>query len=59
MYTHGGPYLGKYSGENRVSFISACNGGGSKFSSALGEALADLATTGMSELPIDFMKPPV
>ena len=55
MYTHGGPWLGPLPGEKRVTFIAACNGGGFKFSSAYGEALADLATDGKTELPIQFM----
>ena len=55
MYTHGGPWLGPLPGEKRVSFIAACNGGGFKFSSAYGEALADLATEGKTDLPVQFM----
>ena len=56
MYTWGGPWIDFVPGEKRVSFIAACNGGGFKFSSAYGEALADLATEGKTELPIQFMK---
>jgi sarcosine oxidase len=55
MYTHGGPWLGHLPGEKRVTFIAACNGGGFKFSSAYGEALADLATEGKTDLPVEFM----
>ena len=55
MYTNGGPWLGPLPGEKRVTFIAACNGGGFKFSSAYGEALADLATEGRTELSVDFM----
>ncbi len=55
MYTFGGPWLDFLPGEKRVTFIAACNGGGFKFSSAYGEALADLATEGKTKLPIDFM----
>jgi sarcosine oxidase len=55
MYTHGGPCLGPLPGEKRVTFIAACNGGGFKFSSAYGEALADLATGGKTDLPVEFM----
>ncbi len=58
MYTFGGPWLGSLPGKRHVTFIAACNGGGFKFSSAYGEALADLATTGKTDLPIGFMKPP-
>jgi sarcosine oxidase len=57
MYTHGGPWLGPLPGEKRVTFIAACNGGGFKFSSVYGEALADLATTGQTALPVQFMAP--
>ncbi len=49
------PWLGLLPGEKRVSFIAACNGGGFKFSSVYGEALADLASNGKTELPIRFM----
>ena len=57
MYTHCGPWLGPLPGEKRVTFIAACNGGGFKFSSAYGEALADLATEGSTNLSIGFMAP--
>jgi len=56
MYTFGGPWLDLLPGEKHVTFIAACNGGGFKFSSAYGEALADLATEGRTELPIKFMR---
>lgn len=55
MYVHGGPWLGPLPGHPRVTAIAACNGGGFKFSSAYGEALADFATTGRTELPVGFM----
>ncbi len=55
MYTWGGPFLDFVPGEKRVSFIAACNGGGFKFSSAYGEALADLATRGKTDIPVGFM----
>jgi len=55
MYTHGGPWLGFVPGQQRVTIIAACNGGEFKFSSAYGEALADLATEGKTELPVGFM----
>ncbi len=57
MYTHGGPWLGLLPNEKRVGFIAACNGGGFKFSSAYGEALADLSLEGETELPVGFMSP--
>ena len=55
MYTHGGPFLNILPGEKRVTFIFACNGGVFKLSSAYGEALADLATKGKTDWPIQFM----
>ena len=51
---HGGPWLGPLPGEKRVTFIAACNGGGFKFSSAYGEALADLATQGRTDVAVGF-----
>ncbi len=56
MYTHGGSWLGPLAGEPRVTFVVACNGGGFKFSSALGEALADYACDGKTDLPVSFMR---
>ena len=55
MYTHGGPFLDFLPGEKCATFIFACNGEGFKFSSAYGEALADLATKGETNLPMQFM----
>jgi glycine/D-amino acid oxidase-like deaminating enzyme len=55
IYVHGDPRLGPLPGHPRVTVIAACNGGGFKFSSAYGEALADFATTGRTEPPVDFM----
>jgi sarcosine oxidase len=57
MYTLGRPLLGPLPGEKCVTFIAACNGGGFKLSSAYGEALADFATDGKTELPVGFMAP--
>ena len=57
MYTWGGPWLGPLPGTKHVTIIAACDGGGFKFSSAYGEALADLATEGETSLPVGFMKP--
>ncbi len=56
MYTFAGPWLDFLPGEKRVTFIAACNGGGFKFSSAYGEALADLATEGKTKLPVEVMR---
>jgi sarcosine oxidase len=39
-----------------VAFASACSGHGFKFAPVIGEALADLAQTGRSPLPIDHFR---
>jgi len=39
-----------------VAFASACSGHGFKFAPVIGEALADLALTGASALPIDHFR---
>jgi sarcosine oxidase len=39
-----------------VAFVSACSGHGFKFAPVIGEALADLALTGRSPLPIDHFR---
>ncbi len=39
----------------QVSFVAGLSGHGFKFAPVLGEALADLAMTGRSELPIEFL----
>ena len=39
-----------------VAFASACSGHGFKFAPVIGEALADLALTGRSPLPIDHFR---
>ncbi|MBL9082304.1 MAG: N-methyl-L-tryptophan oxidase, partial [Planctomycetales bacterium] len=39
----------------QVAFVAGLSGHGFKFSSVLGEALADLSTTGETSLPIDFL----
>ena len=49
--------LGPVPGEKRTTFIAALNGGGFRFSSAYGEAHADLATTGNTRSEIGFMGP--
>ena len=36
-------------------FASACSGHGFKFASVMGEALADLALSGATSLPIGFL----
>jgi glycine/D-amino acid oxidase-like deaminating enzyme len=40
----------------QVSFVAGLSGHGFKFAPMLGEALADLATIGRSELPIEFLR---
>ncbi len=40
---------------NRVVFAAGFSGHGFKFASVLGAALADLATVGQTELPMDFL----
>jgi sarcosine oxidase len=42
-------------GHPQVSFVAGLSGHGFKFAPVLGEALADLATTGQSDLPIEFL----
>jgi len=42
-------------GDERICFAAGLSGHGFKFAPALGEALADLATTGESNLPIGFL----
>jgi sarcosine oxidase len=39
----------------QVSFVAGLSGHGFKFAPVLGEALADLATTGRSDLPVEFL----
>ena len=41
--------------EGPVTYASACSGHGFKFASAVGEILADLATTGRSSMDIGFL----
>jgi sarcosine oxidase len=41
--------------EGPLTYASACSGHGFKFASAMGEILADLATTGRSSLDIGFL----
>jgi sarcosine oxidase len=43
-------------GSDRVFFAAGLSGHGFKFTSVLGEALADLATSGRTRLPIEFLK---
>lgn len=49
--------IGRHPRHERVSIACGLSGHGFKFSSVLGEALADLAQTGSSDLPIGFLGP--
>jgi len=49
--------LGAHPEHERVSIACGLSGHGFKFSSVLGEALADLALEGETSLPIDFLSP--
>jgi len=47
--------LDRHPRDERVAFAAGLSGHGFKFASVLGQALADLAIDGGSELPIDFL----
>ena len=47
--------IDRHPGHPQVSFGCGFSGHGFKFASVVGEALADLATTGTTELPIGFL----
>jgi sarcosine oxidase len=49
--------VGGHPRDERVSIACGLSGHGFKFSSVLGEALADLATDGRTDLPIGFLSP--
>ena len=49
--------IGKHPLHDRVSIACGLSGHGFKFSSVLGEVLAELASEGRSRLPIDFLSP--
>ena len=51
------PIAGRHPGEENLFFAAGLSGHGFKFSTALGEALADLATDGSSRVPMDIFKP--
>ena len=60
MYTNspdGHFILGAHPDRERVHIACGLSGHGFKFASVLGEALADLAQDGKSELPIGFLSP--
>ena len=47
--------IDRYPGQSNVYFAAGTSGHGFKFAPAIGEALADLATTGRAALPIEFL----
>ena len=49
--------LGEHPEEPGVVIIAGLSGHGFKFASVMGEILADLATTGKTSLPIEFLSP--
>jgi len=49
--------VGTRRGSRRVHFAAGLSGHGFKLAPALGDALAHLATTGHTELPIEFLSP--
>lgn len=49
--------VGTRHGSRRIHFAAGLSGHGFKLSPALGDALAQLATTGSTELPIGFLSP--
>jgi sarcosine oxidase len=49
--------VGTRRGSRRIHFAAGLSGHGFKLSPALGDALAQLATTGRTELPIEFLSP--
>jgi glycine/D-amino acid oxidase-like deaminating enzyme len=44
-----------YPGTNRAIYCAGLSGHGFKFATVLGEALADLALAGRTELPVGFL----
>ncbi len=49
-------YVGPLPGSSRVCIAAGLSGHGFKFAPVIGEALADLAMSGHSDLPIDFLR---
>ncbi len=49
--------VGTHPGDDRISIAAGFSGHGYKFSSVVGEALADLASCGKTKHPIDFLNP--
>jgi len=47
--------MGLHPEHPHVAFASACSGHGFKFAPVLGEVMADLATSGRTEKPVDFL----
>jgi sarcosine oxidase len=49
--------LGLHPSAPQIVLASPCSGHGFKFAGVFGEILADLATTGATDKPIDFFRP--
>ncbi len=49
--------IGRHPNHQRVTIACGFSGHGFKFASVIGEVLADLSTTGRTNLPIDFLSP--
>jgi sarcosine oxidase len=49
--------IGRHPRHERVSVACGFSGHGFKFASVVGEILADVATRGKTELPIQFLSP--
>lgn len=49
--------LGPHPRDRRILLACGFSGHGFKFASVMGEVMADLATTGRTDLPIDFLSP--
>ena len=47
--------IDRLDGDERVVVASPCSGHGFKFGPVLGEALADLALAGRTDVPIEFL----
>ena len=59
MYTNSPDHhfiLDRHPAHERVTLAAGFSGHGFKFATVIGEALADLATRGRSELPIEFLR---
>ncbi len=60
LYTNTPDYnfaVGPHPDDRKVTVVSACSGHGFKFASVVGEAAADLATDGRTQLDLKFLGP--